>query len=236
MNYDYQTVKRIFKEREITVDESYIKKALNELGFSEFPKSGLEDNGLTRLISTATDISHREANLIPKKISKIEQTTSLESRIRKEEIEEAKDILGFIGKGITKFCISSFTNLAFRIPFALPTYIRKNRDKNEKREISWELGDSIFTGIVGGFIENFFVFASLYETSNQKIIPPLILTQLITNTTSLVYEWKRHTKRKARCLSCVEDSNYSPCSNENLESNQEPRCEYYQSYSNCGRL
>ena len=68
MNHDYQTVAKTFAEQEI--DESYIKKALDELGFNEFPRSGLEDSGLIKLVETATDIYHSEAQLVKRKPKK----------------------------------------------------------------------------------------------------------------------------------------------------------------------
>jgi F0F1-type ATP synthase assembly protein I len=96
MNHDYQSVTETFAEQEI--DKDYIQKALNELGFDEFPKSGLEDSGLSKLVKTATEIYHSEAQLIPRKIKtpkKIKDKLHLE--------EGTVEILKEISKGAIIF-------------------------------------------------------------------------------------------------------------------------------------
>jgi len=228
MYQDYESIKETLAERVVDVKENYIKKALEELGYNQFPESGLNEEGKNRLIERTIDIQEREASLIPKKIEKPKKNSeNLESQVMKEELNNAKEILGFIGGGITKLFISLGTNLAFRVPFALPTYIRRHNKWWTKHEPSEGLGESIFQGGGLGLLYNIFLYAALSD--NKKIVLPLILTQLTSNTISGIYEWKRHVKKKAKCLSCFEYSNYSPNKVEE-EDSCEPRCKNYGNY------
>jgi hypothetical protein len=195
MNHDYQTVAKTFAEQEI--DESYIEKALYELGFDKFPKSGLEDSGLIKLVETATDIYHSEAQLVkrkPKKgylptpkIKREKQKNSgdLEFQIIKEEFKKVGKVSKKILKGIT-YCTAGAM-------FANPTIARK---------IIENCGDEtyIFVELIGTVIESgICLYWSLAET-NPKLIPYVFGTQIATNIASGIYEYVRHVKTKAKRL------------------------------------
>ena len=68
MNHDYQKVVETMQE--VGIDESYIGKTLRLYGLEEFPKSGLDDKGLSRLVKTATEIFQSEASLTTRKPKK----------------------------------------------------------------------------------------------------------------------------------------------------------------------
>lgn len=68
----------------ICYHESYIKRALKEMGYSSFPKSGLNNEGKSKLINKIIDISENEASLKQKRVEKTKKINNQKSGIKKE--------------------------------------------------------------------------------------------------------------------------------------------------------
>jgi hypothetical protein len=105
-NHNYKSVKETMQE--IGIDESYIGKTLKLYGLEEFPKSGLNDRGLSKLVKTATDIAHSEESLTtikPKKgylpAPKIEEGIKLKKIMKNRNKIDISGILWEITKKIS---------------------------------------------------------------------------------------------------------------------------------------
>ena len=215
MNHNYQKV--VESLAEVNINESYIQKALEEYGFNKFPESGLEDAGLIKLVKTATDIYHSEAQLIqrktkqghlpiskikPKKESKLE--TSVGS-IVKEDLKKAGEGIvewgGKISKGIAYFTFG---------PLILPTMERiLNGNKEEKK-------DYVIAACFGTAIEfcgYLFLLAYCNNKENYKVLVELLSTQTVTNLASGIYEYVRHVKKRAENKCYKEKNHCDICSN-----------------------
>jgi len=234
MNHDYQKVKETFAE--IDIDESYIGKTLRLYGLEEFPKSGLDDIGLSKLVKTATEISYSESSLTtrkPKKgylpAPKIEKekpnSKSLEAQIIEEDTKKFKEGIKKGGRGLLKAIIypTIGTNLL------APTMIRKlvewedNNPMNHDSDTLAMLGFFEFLGVhIVGYCE--------LVRNNPKLIPYIIGTEVITNLGSLYYEWRRSIKNKAeKRIEEVEEDTSLP-RNINLIDKYNNKIEEYNNY------
>jgi hypothetical protein len=173
MNHNYESVKETMITQGIDVPESYIERAVEELGFEKFPEVGLSDIGLSKLVKTATDIYHSDVDLTPRKST---HWASLETLVIKEDLKK-------VGRGIIKTITYPILN-----PFIYPTIRRKAMD-------SWY--DSPPFLATGGFIAiTLGGYMSLYRM-NPKLILPIALTQVVTNLASKVYEHIKQVKNEA---------------------------------------
>jgi len=191
MNHDYQKVVETMQE--VGIDESYIGKTLRLYGLEEFPKSGLDDKGLSRLVKTATEIFQSEASLTTRKPKKgylpapkikkeKPKNSSLETSVIKEDLKK-------VGKEIRNI------GHVLRTPFLVPTTVRKVNDCDYDNEwyyvIFPVIGAIEGVGLLTSVIE-------LYKTSNPKLATLLLATTVITNLASGIYEYYRHVKNKAK--------------------------------------
>jgi hypothetical protein len=213
-NHNYESVKETMQE--IGIDESYIEKTLKLYGLEEFPKSGLNDKGLSKLVKTATDIAHSEASLTtikPKKvylpvqkIKKAKNSGNLESQIIKEDLKKVEEI----GKRILKCAVYPILNL-----FILPTLTRKASSFIEKEREGKEWLLLVFGEAIIGT-------STLYMKSfknNQKLLPYILGAQVITNIISGIYEYIRHVKKES------EDECHNTKNHCNICSNS--KCSHY---------
>ena len=188
MNHDYQKVLETMQE--VGIDESYIGKTLKLYGLEEFPKSGLDDTGLSKLVKTATEIFHSEASLTTRKTKKgylpapkikkekAKNSGSLENSIMKEDLKKA-------GKTVLKI-----VTYPIGIIFTAPTMVRKGFIKDDD-PLEFPGASPFVLSLVGNMI----LWASLYYR-NPKLVPYVLATQITTNLASGIYEYVRHIKNK----------------------------------------
>ena len=200
MNHDYQKV--IETMHEIGIDESYIGKTLRLYGLEEFPKSGLDDRGLGKLVKTAVEISNSEASLTtrkPKKgylpapkIKKEEQkvSSSLESQIFKEDLQKIKERTKYLAPKIIRGILKTITYPIINL-FLFPTMFRKAR----KQDGGLDIFDQAWS-VLGLVLGNGGMYVTLLNT-NPKLIPYIFGTQTATNLISGIYEWRNSIKERA---------------------------------------
>jgi hypothetical protein len=183
MNHDYQKIVETMQE--IGIDESYIGKTLRQYGYDEFPKSGLDDTGLSKLVKTATEMSYSEASLTTRKSKKgylpapkikkeKSKTSDLETSVMKEELKK-------VGK---------FMSYLIGIPFLTPTIIRKTSENIED-----------CSGLLAGeFILSFCLHGVVLGLciNNPKKMMAYLITGVLPNVASGIYEYYRHVKNKAK--------------------------------------
>ena len=174
MNFNYEMIQEALTERGINIKESYIERAVKELGFEKFPEVGLSDIGLTKLVKTATDIYHSDVDLIPRK---------------KEKNYSKSPIVGEIVKGLGKIVIDS-VGLTFQIPRAISVYC-----DGDEAEGTW-IGISCLAHFLGGEFAIFAAYRELFK--NPKLGWIVLGTQIFTNVASGIYEHVRNVKNKSK--------------------------------------
>ena len=157
----------------VGVDESYLEKALKRKGFSEFPKSGLNEGYLEPLMNEVFGMYAKESRLTPVK----QKRKSLERKTEenREDIKKRALKLGEIGLGITGLFLT------------FPTMRRTMKDD----------GIKLWVPLLGGIVENYQLYRCLSQT-NPKLVPYVLATQIATNLISGFYEVARHVKNKAK--------------------------------------
>jgi hypothetical protein len=180
MNYDYEMVKKALTERGIDVHESYIERALREYGFEEFPASGLEYAGLSKLVKTAVNIYHSEANLITRNpkckdnlpVPKIKEKVGYWTQKRRDIM----DSITTLGCG-------------FLVPYNIRTF-KEDQAMGDVPSVICFLGPVL--GIV--LLANNLTFC--IEHKQYQAI--LLATTVGTNLASGIYEYIRHVRKKSR--------------------------------------
>jgi|WetSurMetagenome_2_1015567.scaffolds.fasta_scaffold200152_1 hypothetical protein len=185
LNHNYKSVKETMMTRGIDIPESYIERAVKELGFERFTEVGLSEVGLTRLVETAIDIYHSEIDLTPRETESYNPIIT-PVKIEKEKPKQYDQVKEGILKRTGKEILKTITYPTLGCTCLIPTMIRKN----------WELTGPEFFGaaIIGSWISNIILWNSLI-VHNQKLIPYVLGTQIATNLVSLFYEVARHAKK-----------------------------------------
>jgi hypothetical protein len=196
MNHNYQKVVETMQE--VGIDESYIRNALRLYGFEEFPKSGLDERGLSKLVKTATEMFYSEASLTTRKPKKGYLPAPKIKKERAKNFESLEILISIMKKDLKDVGIktSKFVTYPLLTFWAYPTLIRKLIESDDGF-LGGPLGLGQFLGAIGAILMNTVTYIYL-QSENTKLILPVFLTQVATNLTSGIYEYVRHVKNEAK--------------------------------------
>jgi hypothetical protein len=187
-----QPDRNYLKEVKETIEEAgysskNLKRALNQLHFSEFPEGGITDNGLQKILNIVKEIDNKESNLEgivevsskPKKIKKNKKSNTYLSVVGKD--------LGKVGKGIGESIL-----FVTGWPLILPSM---SRIYNNKATYSGVNAMGLTSGQVYAAAGAAWGYAYGFM-SNPKLASILLGIQLGTNALSGLYEWYRKINKE----------------------------------------